>query len=373
MKIPFNKPFLTGKERQYLDRVLQSGKLSGNGEFTRKCQQFLEQRYLLHKTLLTTSCTDALEMAALLARVGPGDEVILPSYTFVSTANAFALRGAKLVFADSEADRPNLDADALEALITPRTRVLLPVHYGGQACAMESIMALANQHNLLVVEDAAQALEVRYGEKYLGGIGHLGAYSFHETKNIAAGEGGALAINHTAFAERAEILWEKGTNRSAFLRGEIDKYDWVDLGSSFLPSELVAAFLWAQLEQVERIQAMRMAVWNTYHALLSGLEQHGVMIMPKKPHNAQLFYLVCRSLAERTALIAYLKERQIASAFHFISLHRSPYFAAQHDGRMLPNADRFSDCLLRLPLYAELESTGAEYVASAVLDFYRAR
>jgi dTDP-4-amino-4,6-dideoxygalactose transaminase len=370
MNIPFNKTYLTGNEQKYLGAVLQSGKFSGNGEFTLKCQRMLEQKYSFRKTLLTTSCTDALEMAALLTRVGPGDEVILPAYTFVSTANAFALRGAKLVFCDSAADHPNIDAGAIESLITPRTRVIVPVHYGGQACDMERIMALAEKYNLWVVEDAAQAIDARAGEKYLGGIGHLGAFSFHETKNIIAGEGGALIINHESFMKLAEIHWEKGTNRSAFFRGEVDKYGWVDLGSSFLPSELIAAFLLAQLEAVEHIQGLRMKAWKTYHAALLPLEKLGVLVMPDRPHNAHLFYLVCRSLDERTALIDHLKRKGIASVFHYLSLHSSPYFSAKHDGRSLPHSDRFTDCLVRLPMYAELGVEGAERVANEILQFY---
>lgn len=371
MNIPFNKTYLTGKEEKYLGALLQSGKFSGNGGFTRKCQQILEQRYALKKTLLTTSCTDALEMAALLTGVGPGDEVILPSYTFVSTANAFALRGATLVFCDSAADHPNMDASAIEQLITPRTRVVIPVHYGGQACDMDRIMALAEKYGLWVVEDAAQAVDAHLGDKCLGGIGHLGAFSFHETKNIIAGEGGALAINHEPFQKRAEIHWEKGTNRSAFFRGEVDKYGWVDLGSSFLPSELIAAFLLAQLEAIDHIQGLRMKAWSKYHAALSPLQEYGVLVMPDRAHNAHLFYLLCRSLDERSALIDYLKRAGIASVFHYLSLHRSPYFASRHDGRELPNSDRFTDCLLRLPLYAELGADGAGLVAEKVLEFYK--
>lgn len=373
MNIPFNKPYLTGEEQKYIAEALSSGKLSGNGDFTRKCQALLEKQYGLRKTLLTTSCTDALELASLLIDLKPGDEVIVPSYTFVSTANAFALRGAKLVFADSRKDHPNLDADNLESLITPRTRALVPVHYGGQACDMVKIMALADKHKLWVVEDAAQAIDSALDGKFLGGIGHLGAFSFHDTKNIIAGEGGALAINHEPFVKRAEILWEKGTNRSAFFRGEVDKYGWVDVGSSFLPSELIAAFLLAQLENVTKIQQMRMTAWKTYRAALAPLEKKGVLLMPELPHNAHLFYLICRSLDERTALIAHLKARGIASVFHYLSLHKSPYFAGKHDGRDLPNADRFTDCLLRLPMYAGLGNEGAHYVADAILNFYAGR
>lgn len=370
MNFPFNKPFLAGREKQYLDEALVSGKLSGNGDFTRRCQTLLETKYGLRKTLLTTSCTDALELAALLIDLQPGDEVIIPSYTFVSTANAFALRGAKIVFADSQNEHPNLDAGGLEALITPRTRAIIPVHYGGQSCDMPTIMQLAKKHSLWVVEDAAQAIDSAADGKFLGGIGHLGAFSFHDTKNIIAGEGGALSINHEPFIRRAEILWEKGTNRSAFFRGEVDKYGWVDVGSSFLPSELIAAFLLAQLEEVEKIQRMRMQAWRVYQSALSALQNHGVLVMPDFPHNAHLFYLVCRSLDERTALIAHLKAQGIASVFHYLSLHKSPYFAARHDGRDLPNADRFTDCLLRLPMYAKLGADGAQRICEAILSFY---
>lgn len=373
MNIPFNKTYLTGNEKTYLDQVLGAGKLSGNGDFTKRCQSVLEKKYNFRKTLLTTSCTDALEMAALLVKVQPGDEVILPSYTFVSTANAFALRGAKLVFADSQKEHPNLDAAAVESLITPRTRVIVPVHYGGQACDMQTLMQLAEKYSLWVVEDAAQAVDSKLGEKYLGGHGHLGALSFHDTKNIIAGEGGALVINHEAFVKRAEIHWEKGTNRSAFFRGEVDKYGWVDVGSSFLPSELIAAFLLAQLEGVDKIQRMRMQAWNAYRSALASLEGKEVLVMPELPHNAHMFYLVCRSLGERTELIEHLKQQGIASVFHYLSLHKSQYFADKHDGRNLPQADRFTDCLLRLPMFAELGAAGAERVAASVLDFYRVR
>lgn len=373
MNIPFNKPYLTGNEKARLDQVLASGKFSGNGDFTKKCQALLESKYSYRKTLLTTSCTDALEIAALLLKLQPGDEVILPSYTFVSTANAFALRGAKLVFADSEKNHPNLDAAAIESLITPRTRVIVPVHYAGQACDMSAIMKIADKHHLWVVEDAAQAIDAKYEGGYLGGKGHIGALSFHDTKNIIAGEGGALVINREEFIKRAEIHWEKGTNRSAFFRGEVDKYGWADLGSSFLPSELTAAFLLAQLEAIDSIQAMRMQAWNTYKRMLAPLESKGVLVMPERSHNAHMFYLVCRSLDERTQLIDTLKQQQISPVFHYLSLHKSVYFADKHDGRDLPNADRFTDCLVRLPMYAELGEPGATRVAEAVLTFYKSR
>jgi dTDP-4-amino-4,6-dideoxygalactose transaminase len=371
MKIPFNRPYLTGKEEIYLQEVFNARKLSGNGEFTKKCQRLLETRYGFKKTLLTTSCTDALEMAALLIDIQPGDEVILPAYTFVSTANPFVLRGARLVFADSSADHPNIDATLIESLITSRTKAIVPVHYGGQACDMRAIMQIAEKHKLWVVEDAAQAIDAPYDSQYLGGIGHLGAFSFHDTKNIIAGEGGALAINHAPFVKRAEILWEKGTNRSAFFRGEVDKYGWVDIGSSFLPSELISAFLLAQLESTEQIQNMRKLAWQTYYEMLRPLESRGVQVMQNLPHNAHLFYLVCQSLEERTALIEHLKLQEIASVFHYLSLHKSQCFAPKHDGRELPQADRYTDCLLRLPLFAELGTEGATAVSEQILAFYK--
>ena len=305
--IHFNQPFLTGKETDYIRQAVESGKISGNGLFTQRCQQFLERRYGFRKVLLTTSCTDALEMAAILAEVGPGDEVIVPSFTFVSTALAFVRQGARIVFADSRADHPNLDLDRVAELVTPRTKVLVVVHYAGVACDMDAAMALAQKHNLLVVEDAAQAIDATYRGRPLGGIGHLGTFSFHETKNIISGEGGALAINDERFARRAEIIWEKGTNRAEFFRGEINKYGWVDVGSSFLPSEIIAAFLYAQLERLDAIQDKRKQLWQTYFKELSGLADQGLVALPTIPeeasNNAHMFYLVCRSLDARTALI----------------------------------------------------------------------
>jgi len=364
MDIPFNKPFLTGNETRYIEDAVKTGKISGNGTYTKKCQTFFEQRYGFGKCLLTTSCTDALEMAAILLDIRPGDEVIVPSYTFVSTANAFVLRGATLVFADSLPDHPNLDVHKAEELITPNTRAIVPVHYAGMACDMESLMELAERHGIFIVEDAAQALDGYYtfrnGErKALGSIGHLAAFSFHETKNIIAGEGGMLAINDPQFFERAEIIWEKGTNRSAFFRGDVDKYGWVDLGSSFLPSEIIAAFLWAQLEKLETIQAKRIEIWNFYYeglaawAIENGFERP--IVPENSTNNGHMFYLVCADLDQRTSLIRFLREHGILAVFHYISLHTSPFYAAKHDGRHLPAADRFTDCLLRLPLFYELE------------------
>ena len=368
MNIPFNKPHLTGKEAHYMYQAVYNGKLSGNGEFTKRCQSFMEQKYGFRKCLLTTSCTDALEMAALLCELQPGDEVIVPSYTFVSSALAFVREGAKIVFADSMTRNPNIDAEQIESLITPRTRVIVPVHYAGVACDMDTIMDIANRHNLIVVEDAAQAIDSYYisprtGEKRpLGTIGHLSAFSFHETKNIISGEGGMLGINDERFIRRAEIIWEKGTNRAEFFRGEVNKYGWVDTGSSFLPSEVVSAFLWAQLEDMDNIQTKRKRLWNLYYSLLSASlnSQHSTFnySLPDIPsyatNNAHMFYLVCRSLEERTALIKRLKDNGILAVFHYLSLHSSPYYAPKHDGRALPECDRYADCLVRLPMYYDL-------------------
>jgi dTDP-4-amino-4,6-dideoxygalactose transaminase len=366
--IPFNKPYLTGKEAHYMYDAVHTGKLSGNGKYTQKCQKWFEETYGFGKCLLTTSCTDALEMAAILIDVQPGDEVILPSYTFVSTANAFVLRGAKLVFADSRKDHPGIDEESIEALITSKTKAIVPVHYAGVACDMDIIMDIAQRHNLFVVEDAAQAIDSYYTgrdgvKRALGSIGHLAAFSFHETKNIISGEGGMLAVNDMKFVKRAEIIWEKGTNRSSFFRGEVDKYGWVDIGSSFLPSEVIAAFLWAQLENIENIQKRRISIWNTYcQELKTWAEKHNIG-MPYIPdfasNNAHMFYLICKDLEQRTQLINHLKENQILAVFHYISLHSSPFYIGKHDGRKLTETDRYTDCLVRLPFYLEIN---LEYV-----------
>ena len=375
--IHFNQPFLTGKETDYIRQAVESGKISGNGLFTQRCQQFLERRYGFRKVLLTTSCTDALEMAAILAEVGPGDEVIVPSFTFVSTALAFVRQGARIVFADSRADHPNLDLDRVAELVTPRTKVLVVVHYAGVACDMDAAMALARKHNLLVVEDAAQAIDATCRGRPLGGIGHLGTFSFHETKNIISGEGGALAINDERFARRAEIIWEKGTNRAEFFRGEINKYGWVDVGSSFLPSEIIAAFLYAQLERLDAIQDKRKQLWQAYFKELSGLADQGLVALPTIPeeasNNAHMFYLVCRSLDARTALIAHLKSRGIQAVFHYLPLHESPFYAARHDGRPLPNARHFADCLVRLPMFYDLAQKQVAAICTAIREFHAAR
>jgi dTDP-4-amino-4,6-dideoxygalactose transaminase len=369
--IPFNKPYLHGRELVYIAQSVASGKISGDGIFTRKCHEFFERNFGFGKALLTTSCTDALEMSALLLDIKPGDEVIVPSFTFVSSANAFALRGAKLVFADSEPTNPNVDVEQLESLITPRTRAIVVVHYAGVACDMDKVMSIANRHDIAVVEDAAQAIDSYYKGAPLGSIGQFGAFSFHETKNVIAGEGGLLTVNVPSLVPRAEIIREKGTNRSAFFRGEVDKYGWVDVGSSFLPSDIVAAYLFAQLENLELIQARRKAIWQRYwNHFAVELPGRGISlpVIPEyATNNAHMFYLVCGDLAQRSALISSLKEQQIHAVFHYLSLHGSPYFTKQHDGRPLPNSDRFSDCLVRLPLYFEMSDNDVDLVVDAVI------
>lgn len=380
MSISFNRSYLTGKEAHYMYQAVYAHKLCGNGQFTKKCQSFFEERYGFKKAILTTSGTDALEMAAILCDVQPGDEVIVPSYTFVSSALAFVRQGAKIIFADSCGDNPNIDADKLETLITDKTKVIVPVHYAGVACDMDKIMEIANRHNILVVEDAAQAIDSYYKGKPLGGIGHFGCFSFHETKNVTAGgEGGMLCVNDERFVRRAEIIWEKGTNRAEFFRGMVNKYGWVDTGSSFLPSEINSAFLWAQLENLDAIQERRKAIWNMYYEGLENLAEKGCFSMPDIPdyatNNGHMFYLVCRSLEERTSLISYLKEHDILAVFHYLSLHLSEYYKEHHVGEIpnLPNCDNFADCLVRLPMFFELNDEEVKLVISIIREFYQSR
>jgi len=369
--IPFNKPYLHGRELVYIAQAVASGKISGDGLFTKKCHAFFEERYGFAKTLMTTSCTDALEMCALLLNIREGDEVIVPSFTFVSSANAFALRGAKLIFADSELDNPNIDPELVEPLITSRTRAIVVVHYAGVACDMDRILSIANRHGVAVIEDAAQAVDSFYKGKPLGSLGALSAFSFHETKNVISGEGGLLAINNLSFAGRAEIIREKGTNRSSFFRGEVDKYGWVDVGSSFLPSDIISAYLFAQLENLDAIQARRKQIWQRYWDLLAPtLPEFGISL-PAIPdyatNNAHMFYLVCRDIDQRSNLISSLKEQGIHAVFHYLSLHDSPYFQQKHDGRPLPHSDRFSNCLVRLPLFFELSDSDVDRIAAAII------
>jgi len=376
--IPFNKPYLTGSEAGNIIDAVNSGHLSGNGKYTKKCQIFFEQTYNFGKCLLTTSCTDALEMAAILIDIQPGDEVIMPAYTFVSTANAFILRGAKIVFADSKADHPNIDENAIEALITSKTKAIVPVHYAGTACNMDKIMEIANKHNVFVIEDAAQSIDNYYigadGVKQaLGSIGHMAAFSFHETKNIISGEGGMLVINELKFAKRAEIIWEKGTNRSAFFRGEIDKYGWVDVGSSFLPSEIIAAFLFGQITHLDIIQNRRKTLWNKYFDGLKDWANKNDILLPVvndySTNNAHMFYLICKDIMQRTLIIDFLKSNDILSVFHYLSLHKSPFYADKHDGRVLQHSDHYSDCLIRLPLYFELTNEQIDFIIEKLNNF----
>ena len=371
--IGFNKPYFTGHETEYIRHAVASSKISGDGMFTKKCHEFFEKRYNFPKVLLTTSCTDALEMAAILLDIKEGDEVIMPSFTFVSTANAFILRGGNIVFADSMPDDPNMDLSKIEGLITSKTKVIVVVHYAGVANDMDVVMDIAKRHNLFVVEDAAQAIDSYYKGRSLGSIGHLAAFSFHETKNIMSGEGGMLVINDERFMHRAEIIREKGTNRSAFFRGEVDKYGWVDIGSSFLPSEIVAAFLFAQLENIDAIQTRRKQIWKMYHEQLSELRDEGLIRFQDVPdyatNNAHMFYIICRDLKTRTLLIAYLKSKQIDPVFHYISLHKSPFYVSRYKGPELINSDHFTNCLLRLPMFFELEEQDVKRICSEIKHF----
>lgn len=372
--IPFNKPYLHGRELVYIAQSVASGKISGDGVFTKKCHEYFELRYGFKKVLLTTSCTDALEMAAILLDISPGDEVIAPSYTFVSTVNAFALRGANIVFADSCENHPNIDPNHIESLITSKTKAIVVVHYAGVACDMDKIMAISKRHNIPVVEDAAQAIDSYYKDKPLGSIGTFGTFSFHETKNIISGEGGMLVINDESYIQRAEIIREKGTNRSSFFRGEVDKYGWVDIGSSFLPSDIIAAYLYAQLEQLDMIQGRRIKIWQHYYDRLLVLQEEGKVVLPSitdgASNNAHMFYLVCIDVDTRSKLISYLKQNDVHAVFHYLSLHNSPYYENKRDDCHLRNSDKFTDCLVRLPLFYELEDCHVEFISKLIIDFF---
>lgn len=366
MKIPFNKPFIIGNELAYISDAITRGQLSGNGFYTKKCQDFFQTKYGFKNCLLTTSCTDALEMTAILAEIKEGDEVIMPSYTFVSTANAFVLRGAKIIFADSRPDIPNIDLDKVEELITEKTKALVVVHYAGIACDMDKALEITKKYNLILIEDAAQAIDSFYKSKPLGSFGHLATFSFHETKNIISGEGGMLVINDEKLVRRAEIIWEKGTNRAEFFRGEVNKYGWVDVGSSFLPSELTASFLYAQLENIETIQHKRKNIWQFYYQQLKPLEEKGAIKLPIIPdyatNNAHMFYIVCSNSQIRDKILTELKQNDILAVFHYLSLHKSPFYKEKHGHRVLPFSDHFSDCLFRLPLYYELSEESQRFI-----------
>lgn len=369
--IPFNKPYCSGRELKYMEEVCHSTTMSGNGQFTKKCHAFFEEKYGFKKCLLATSGTDALEMCAMLCELNPGDEVIIPSYTFVSTALAFLREGAKVIFADSDSKSPNMEAAQIEPLITPKTKVIVVVHYAGVACDMDAIMSLAGKYNLLVVEDAAHSVDSYYKNRPLGGIGHLGAFSFHETKNISSGEGGLCVINDEKFVRRAEIIWEKGTNRAEFFRGMVNKYGWVDMGSSFLPSEFNAAYLWAQLEQMDDIQSKRKHIWNKYFEGLNGkLCDIKLPYLPEyATNNAHMFYLLCPSLEYRTALMTYLKENGVQTTFHYLPLHSSKFYMDKHYGKELSNCDYYGDCLVRLPLFYELKDEDIDKIVRLIVDF----
>jgi dTDP-4-amino-4,6-dideoxygalactose transaminase len=374
MNIPFNKPFLTGNETKYIEKAVLSQKISGDGNYTKLCHEFFEKKYGFKKVLLTTSCTDALEMAALLLNIKEGDEVIMPSYTFVSTANAFVLRGAKIIFVDSQRNHPNLDADLIEELITEKTKVIVPVHYSGMACDMVKIMHIAKKYNIFVVEDAAQAIDSYYNGKPLGSFGHFGTFSFHETKNIISGEGGMLVINDENYIERAEIIREKGTNRSQFYRGDVDKYGWMDIGSSFLPSDIIAAFLFAQLEKLEEIQNKRKYIWNKYYEELKDLELRGKLKLPILPNgctnNAHLFYMVIPNNNLRDSYLSFMREFEINPVFHYLSLHKSMFYKNKHGKRELNESDRYSETLVRLPLFYSLEEEEIDFIVRKTKDFF---
>lgn len=373
--IRFNKPYLSGKEIEYISEAVQQGKLSGNKQYTQHCQKYLKDKYGFRHCLLTTSCTDALEMTAILSNLKEGDEIIMPSFTFVSTANPFLLRGATIRFADSYADNnPNIDPTKIEELITSKTKAIVVVHYAGIACDMDKIMGIAKKHGLLVIEDAAQAIDSYYNGVPLGKIGNMSSFSFHETKNIICGEGGLLVVNDADLVLRSEIIWEKGTNRSAFFRGEIDKYGWMDIGSSYLLSDILAAFLYAQLENLERIQNKRKSIWEKYSSGFANLALKVNVLSPSVPNyatqNGHLFYLICNNLEERSNLISYLKSKGIHSVFHYQSLHNSSYFLDKHDNRDLPNSEMYSHCLVRFPLYFELTDAEQDHIIEEVNKFY---
>ena len=372
--IPFNKPYYSGNEKDYIAKAMDTKTLTGDLEIIRMCESFLENKYNFKKVFLTNSCTMALEMAAVLANVGVGDEVIMPSFTFVSTANAFALRGAKIVFANSKIDHPNMDENEIEKLITPKTKAIVVVHYAGIACNMDAIKTITQKHNLILIEDAAQCIASYHNKKALGTIGDIACFSFHETKNIHCGEGGFISVNKSSLIERAEIIRHKGTNRAAFSRAEVNKYEWVDIGFSSMPSAITAAFLYAQMEQIDVVQKKRIELWNSYFKNLKFLQESQKVELPSIPeyasNNAHLFYLVCKNEQQRNSLIEFLKSKEIQAVFHYQSLHNSPFYQSKQEGRELPNAEKFSNCLVRLPLYFDLEVKDVDYICDSVIAFY---
>jgi len=372
--IPFNKLFHTGNELTYIADALKNDRISGDGIYTQRCETFFETKFGFKKAMLTSSCTHSLEMCALLTNIQPGDEVIMPSYTFVSMANAFVLRGAVIRFADSAANSPNVDANVIEDLITSKTKAIVVIHYGGIASEVDKIKTIADKHNLYLIEDAAHAVDSYYKGKALGGFGQLATFSFHDTKNITCGEGGMLVINDEHFAKRSEILREKGTNHAAFLRNEVSRYNWVDIGSSFLTSDVSAAYLYAQFLDLDNIQRKRKNIWNIYYHGLKALEEKGFFKLPFIPeganHNAHIFYIVCKSMKTRDAYISHMRTNEIKVQFHYLTLHDSPYYQSLHDGRDLPNAKQYAECLVRLPLFAGLTDDEINLVIKNTYDFF---
>jgi dTDP-4-amino-4,6-dideoxygalactose transaminase len=374
--IPFNRPYIAGKELYYIAQAVEYGNLAGDGRFSARCCDLMEAKFGIHKAMLTHSCTGALEMAAILCDIQPGDEVIMPSFTFVSTANAFALRGARIRFTDIRSDTLNMDETLLESMISKKTKVIVPVHYAGVGCEMDPIMEMADQYNLLVVEDAAQGVNSTYKGRYLGTIAPLGTYSFHETKNFICGEGGALAVNDPAFTERAEIVLKRGADRSQHLRGEVDHYTWVDIGSSYLMSDLLAAFLYAQLENMDQINRKRTDIWNFYHKTLIPLANEGRLRLPYTPphceSNAHLFYIILEDETTRDDLMGYLKERKVHAVFHYVPLHLSDIGRSMgHDDGQLPVTESLSSRLLRLPFYFDLTRQDQERIVGLIFDFFQ--
>lgn len=372
--IPYNKPFISGNELRYIADAVQTGKISGDGKYTKLCQEFFEKKYGFEKSLLTTSCTDALEMCALLCNLQPGDEVIAPSYTFVSTVNPFVLRGAVIRFCDSREDHPGIDESKIEALITAKTKAIVVTHYAGVACDMDIITELGKKYKLSIIEDAAHCIDAYYKNKPLGSIGHMSAFSFHETKNIIAGEGGMIVLNNFSLIGRAEVIREKGTNRSKFFRGEVDKYGWVDVGSSFLPSDITAAFLYAQIENIENIQAKRKLTWQRYYNAFTYLKEQGKIQLPFLPgystNNGHIFYLICNTNEERSSLINHLKKAGILAIFHYMPLHLSAYYTSNHPTESLPMSERYATHLLRLPLFYTLTEEEQQFIIDKVKQFY---
>lgn len=377
LAIPFNKPFIIGAELKHIQSAVAASWIAGDGAFSRRCSEFLASRYKLGRALMTSSCTDALEMIALLLDIGPGDEVLIPSFTFVSTANAFALRGARVVFVDSQRNHPNIDPIDVERKITPRTKAVVAVHYGGTACPMEELSRIAKQTGISLVEDCAHSIDASYKSQPLGSFGRLSAFSFHETKNIISGEGGLLAVNDASLKKAAEIVWQKGTNRQAFSRGEVNKYEWVSLGSSFLASEITAAFLWGQLEHIDKIQERRIMLWKSYEEQLRPMAQAGLFEILEVPAyaniNGHLFYLVCSSENQRVRLLQHLRDHKIGAVFHYVALHASPFARAHCPSPSLPNAERYATCLIRLPLYYELSLEDVSRVSNALVEFFESK